>query len=497
MSSPSCSTESAAAGQGRGDASRKKHHDPIAVLQHLVQVRGDEHDGRALGASLLELAPDIQRRFDVQTPGGVLQEDQGEGRPQQGKEHALLVTAGKRLHGVRWGPFDVVGADSIRGGVRGLAPVDEEASEILRQQKVLGQRQAGDEPLLQARGRQVCYSLFLVAVMRKTGDVALRQGDVTGHRPRKPRACGKEQGLPGAFHPGQADHLARMGLKADIAYLQACPFDGDPAQGKDRQPGGGGCPASEGDVLAEHHLDQALCLVRGLRGSHQGALAQDGNPGAEVLDVLQLVRDEDDRHSLGSELFQGRKQLFLLRLADTGCRLVQDEDPGARPEKAKDLELLAFPDGERIDVAVRVEAEIELRGKPTELPRGAAPVRKQAPLASKDEVVEQLHGRKVQGVLMQHSDAGPDGLRRRADLRRVPVQQDLPAVGKDEAREDLHQGALPRPVLSQDSLDRGRGDGQGDAGIGMDRAECLVDVAQFNQHAVLKNEGRDSACLAP
>ena len=42
-----------------------------------------------------------------------------------------------------------------------------------------------------------------------------------------------------------------------------------------------------------------------------------------------------------------------------GGGLVQDQDARAEPEQAQDLQLLALADGERVDIRLGVEGEVE------------------------------------------------------------------------------------------------------------------------------------------
>ena len=114
--------------------------------------------------------------------------------------------------------------------------------------------------------------------------------------------------------------------------------------------------------------------------AHQRALAQDGHRGAQVLHVLQLVRDEDDGHALGGERLQGGEQLFLLRLADARGRLVEDQDPGPSQSRRRISSCWRSPDGEGVDIGLRVQGEAELGGQLAKLLARLPPVREQASL---------------------------------------------------------------------------------------------------------------------
>ena len=78
-----------------------------------------------------------------------------------------------------------------------------------------------------------------------------------------------------------------------------------------------------------------------------------------------------------ASVLQGREEFFLLRLADARGRLVEDQGLCAEPEETKDFQLLSFADRQRVHPGIRVQAEVELRGKLAKLARRLAAVRKQ------------------------------------------------------------------------------------------------------------------------
>ena len=250
--------------------------------------------------------------------------------------------------------------------------------------------------------------------------------------------------------------------------LQPQRFQGNTAQGQDRLAGLQRGLARERNVPLEHHSNEGLCLVRGLRRSDERSLAEHRDAGAQELDVFQLVGHEDDRHALGGKPLQRGEQLFLLRLADAGGRLVEDQHARAEPQEAQDFQLLPFAHGQGVHECLGVQGEVELLGKRPELSRRLPPVGKDAPGSSEDEIVQDPQGREIQGILVEHADALPDGVRRRVDDDTFPVQEDLAAVRQDEAGQDLHERALPGAVLTQDALDRRGGDVQGYPRIRLD-----------------------------
>jgi hypothetical protein len=233
---------------------------------------------------------------------------------------------------------------------------------------------------------------------------------------------------------------------------------------------------------AEHHRHDVSGVPRRRGLANEHALAQDGRPRAQELDILQLVGDEDDGPPLRRESLERGKELLLLRQADSGGRLVQDQHPRAQPQETEDLQLLALSHGQRVHERIGLEAEGELLRQGLEGSGGGPPVGEEPARTAEDEVVQDGEGRKVEGILMEHSDALPDGIRRGTDDRRSAVQEDLAFIGTDEAGQDLHQRALARPVLPEDPMDRGRADGERDPVVRADAAERLADAAKLDLH---------------
>src|SRR5208337_3813326 len=158
------------------------------------------------------------------------------------------------------------------------------------------------------------------------------------------------------------------------------------------------------------------------------SLAQDGHLGAQQLHVLQLVGDEDDRHPSGREHSEGREEFFLLRLADSRCRLVENQGLCAEPEEAKYFQLLSFTDRQRVDPGLRIQAEIELRGKLAELARRLAAIRKQRAAPTEDEIVQDPHRRKVEGVLVEYPHPLSERVRGGVDHYPGTVEDDVAGI---------------------------------------------------------------------
>ena len=97
-------------------------------------------------------------------------------------------------------------------------------------------------------------------------------------------------------------------------------------------------------------------------GGDDLAAAQDGGVMAERADLLELVRDVEDRAALGGEAAERREQhLDLLRGEHRG-RLVHDDQARVLQQAADDLDALALADRELADQARRVELQSVIVG---------------------------------------------------------------------------------------------------------------------------------------
>ena len=120
----------------------------------------------------------------------------------------------------------------------------------------------------------------------------------------------------------------------------------------------------EHDLAADHQLRQAR-LGRALArdGVDLLAAAEDADPVGDLEHLVQLVRDEDDRHPVGLEVAEDLEQLERLLRREHGGRLVEDQDVGLAVERLQDLDPLLLADRDVGDQRVGVDLELELRGE--------------------------------------------------------------------------------------------------------------------------------------
>ena len=81
---------------------------------------------------------------------------------------------------------------------------------------------------------------------------------------------------------------------------------------------------------------------------------------------------------------------------------------------------------------------------------------------------------------MHHGDAGRHGVVRVLEMHLFSKHEQPPFVGRLEAREDLAEGALARPVFTTQCVTRGHGNVERYAGERLHAGKALADFLESN-----------------
>ena len=177
--------------------------------------------------------------------------------------------------------------------------------------------------------------------------------------------------------------------------------------------------------LAPDHQFGKLVAAGGCRfdvGDHL-APAHHGDRIGQVHDLAQLVGDDDDRLALVPQRPEDAEQVVgLLRGQDPG-RLVQDQDVGAAIERLEDFDALLKADGQVADDGVDIHLQRVFMLQPLQLLAGAAEAGGQrgAALGPEQHVFHHGEGVHQHEMLVDHADAGGDGVAGGADVGRLAV----------------------------------------------------------------------------
>jgi hypothetical protein len=217
------------------------------------------------------------------------------------------------------------------------------------------------------------------------------------------------------------------------------------------------------------------------------AVAEHGEPGAEIAHVLHAVRDEYDGRSLLLHPGDQVTQPDDVARQQRGGRLVEQEQARRAADRTGDLELLARRQVQPVDAGARVdlaEAEFAQHGAHL-LFRGAAADHAQPAggFFHQQEVLrhrEVLHeGNFLEGgadaELMRGTGIGDDGL--------VARQQDIAGVRLEKAAQHLDQRRLSRTVFAQHGMGFATADREAEAVQRLGLAEVLGEIADFQRQS--------------
>ena len=200
------------------------------------------------------------------------------------------------------------------------------------------------------------------------------------------------------------------------------------------------------------------------------AAAHDRDAVAQLLDLLQLVRHEDHHQPVGGEAAEDVEQLVALGRGDPRRRLVEDEQPGAEPEQAGDLQLLALADRQRAGDGVGVEREaVALRPRRRAARARRLRSRRAPPGLASRKLSSTVNGTNTRGSWWSIPMPAAMASRGDASASARAVELDLAGIGADEPGQHLHQRRLAGAVLAEQAVQLAGGDVEVDAVVGAQR----------------------------
>ena len=210
------------------------------------------------------------------------------------------------------------------------------------------------------------------------------------------------------------------------------------------------------ELAASHHPDERGAIDAGaLAGFDRLPIAEDGDAIGNREDLLETMRDIDDAAAVRLEQPDDREQALDFAFGQRGRRLVHDDDLRVGADGLGDLDDLLLGHAERFDEARRIDRGADpaeelrrpaLTCRPVQPPPRAAGFERHRDVLCDGQVGEERR------LLVDGGDAeraGAAGIHRRHD---VAVDDELAAIRRLGAGDDLDEGGFPRAVLTDEGV---------------------------------------------
>ena len=410
-----------------------------------------------------------------------------------GQDDLLLVAAGQRRdRRVGRGGLDVEELDVLVGDLVGLGlgeGLEEAAEHLGREDDVLADGERPDDAVALAVLGQVGDALL--HGVERLGDLDVLAGLLDG-------AAGDVVGAEDGAHALGATGAEKTGEARDLALLdvEVEGVDGGVALEAGRLVdhlvgvGAGVGLVVALDVghvvhlLAEHGGDEVdarhlLDLVL----ADQLAVAHDGDAVADLIDLVEEVRDEDDADAAVLELAHHAEELLDLGLVERRGGLVEDEDLAVHVHGARDGDHLLHGDRAAAELLLGAHGDAEVLQDLVGVGVHLLPVGDLGVAAADVHVLSDGEVGAERDLLVHGGDAhvlrvlrGLDG-----DRAVVALEVDVAAVLLVDAGQDLDERGLARAVLAHEGVDLARAKREVDVLQGLHAREVLADAPHLNE----------------
>ena len=230
------------------------------------------------------------------------------------------------------------------------------------------------------------------------------------------------------------------------------------------------------------------------------AVPHDGDPVAEIKDLVEAVRDEEDAGSLVPEAAGDGEQPLHFDTAQGGRRLIHHEHFGVERNGLGDFDDLLVRNGESLGNARRIDGDTEALEELAGLPDHGCLADQAEPalgLASDEDVLRDAEVRKQRGFLVDDGDSGGLAVADVAELNALPADPEVARIRMVQACEDLDQSGLSGAVLADQCVDFSGSDFDGAVGQRDHRAEGLgrVGKGEYRAGSVRRGTGPGTVCL--
>ena len=195
------------------------------------------------------------------------------------------------------------------------------------------------------------------------------------------------------------------------------------------------------------------------------------------------MRDEDDADAAGLDALDNAEQVARLLVRERSRGLVHDDDLGLFHDRADDLDELLLGDGEARDLLFALDVVTEHRHGLVSHPIHLVPVDPPGlfRIAAKVDILRDRQIREELELLMDHGDAVLERGDRRGDMDSFAVSQDLAAVHRQSAGQDVHQRGFTGAILADECMNLALLQAEVHMIQRMGAGELFVDLLHFQQ----------------
>ena len=241
------------------------------------------------------------------------------------------------------------------------------------------------------------------------------------------------------------------------------------------------------DVAPDHHAYDGVDIRFGdLARGDVMAVAQHGVAIAEAKNLVEPMRDKDDRQSLGLQRPHDADEIGDLGFAEGRRWFVHDDEAGLHRQRAGDLDKLLLSDRKIAHLCHWIALEPDALGDGLRLLRHAPPADEQlrTGFAANEHVLGDRHVRSEGELLVDRDDAGALGVVGRRKSDRLAEQLDFARIGALRAGENLEQRRLAGAVLAQERMDLRRSHFEMDVLKRKHAGKALADAGHLENGAV-------------
>ena len=185
------------------------------------------------------------------------------------------------------------------------------------------------------------------------------------------------------------------------------------------------------------------------------AVAQHGVAIAKAKNLVQPMRDKDDRQAFGLQRPHDAGEIGDFGFAQSRGRLVHDDEPRLHGKCAGDLDELLLGDREVAHLCHWIALEPDALGDGLRFRSHASPAHEQlrAGFAANEHVLRDRHVRGEGELLIDGDDSRALGVVWRCKSDRLPEQLDFAGVSALGAGQNLEQSRLAGAILAKKRMD--------------------------------------------